>query len=67
MTAHSNHPHPTTYECVDQYPEYLTGLNDNTDGALFHFIKADCSGVGTTGYCLPYDEYRPLTCVVCSK
>jgi len=67
MTEQYNHPHPTTYECVDQYPEYITGLSDDTNGALFFFVRTDCSGQGTTGQCPPYDANKQLTCVVCSK
>jgi len=67
MTQRYDHPHPTTYECVDQYPEYIPGMSDNTDGALFYFIRADCSGSGNTGQCPPYLDKKQLTCVVCSK
>jgi len=38
MTERSTHPHPTTYECVDQYPEYITGMSGNANGALFWFV-----------------------------
>jgi len=67
MTAYHGHGHSATYECVDQYPEYLAGLAGSTDGALFYFVSTDCSGDGTTGHCPPYDEKKQLTCVVCSK
>jgi len=54
MTAHYRNVHPNTYECVDQYPEYIAGLSGNTEGALFYFVRTDCSGGGTTGQCPPY-------------
>ncbi|KAF6019084.1 hypothetical protein EB796_022581 [Bugula neritina] len=43
MTAHNSHRHPTTYECVDQYPEYITGMSANTNGVLFYFVRTDCN------------------------
>jgi len=67
MTAHNSHRHPTTYECVDQYPEYITGMSANTNGVLFYFVRTDCTENGTTAQCPPYDEKKQLTCVVCSK
>jgi len=67
MAERQIHARAGTYECVDQYPEYITGLSGNTNGALFYFVRTDCSGDGTTGHCPPYDAYRQLTCVVCSK
>jgi len=67
MTAHNGNFHPTTYECVDQYPEYIAGLSGNANGALFYFVRTDCSGEGTTGHCPPYYDNKKLTCVVCSK
>jgi len=67
MTSRHTDAHPTTYECVDQSPEYINGMGGNANGALFWFIRTDCSGEGTTGHCPPYDDKKQLTCVVCSK
>jgi len=67
MSERHDHPHPTTYECVDQYPEYLTGLSGNQNGALFYFVRANCLGDGPTGQCPPYLAKKQLTCIVCSK
>ena len=47
MTGHQNHDNPKTYECVDKNPEYVSGHNTNTDGALFYFVIPDCSGAGS--------------------
>jgi len=66
MANRHNHGHPATYECVDQYPEYITGMSADTDGALLNFVRASCV-YGTTGHCPPYDASKQLTCVVCSK
>jgi len=67
MTQRYDHPHPTTYECVDQDPEYVNGMSGNANGALFYFVRTVCSGDGTTGQCPPYHDMKQLTCVVCSK
>ena len=63
------HTHRHSYECVDQHAEYISGHNDNTDGALFYFLVVpDCEGQGKIGHCPPpYDAKKQLTCVVCSK
>ena len=65
MSDHRTH-HGSTYECVDQNPEYVSGQGGQTDGALFYFVKPDCDGMGTIGHCPPYGN-KQLTCVVCSK
>jgi len=68
MAERNSHNRAATHECVDQYPEYITGMSANTNGALFFFIRASCTVVhGTTGHCPPYNDKRQLTCVVCSK
>jgi len=67
MTQHRSHAHPTTYECVDAKPEHLRGMEANTEGALFYFVRTDCTGDGTTGQCPPYEADKQLTCVVCTK
>jgi len=67
MTHHYNLAHPTTYECVDAEPEHVRGMEANAGGALFYFVKTDCSGLGTTGQCPPYEADKQLTCVVCTK
>jgi len=50
MAERNNHNRAATYQCVDQYPEYITGLSGNTNGALFYFIRASCTD-GTTEHC----------------
>lgn len=69
MTAYSSHKHPSTFECVDSNPEYLTGSSSNANGALLYFVKPICSGTGTTNHCggLGYVNDRQLTCVVCTR
>lgn len=67
MAGKSDNTHPTTYECVDASPEYITDSHNNTNGALFYFVKPDCYGFGTTAHCPPYNGGRELTCVVCTR
>jgi len=67
MTEHYTNAHPTTYECVDQYPEYVNGMGGDVNGALFYFVRTDCFGDGATAKCPPYYDKKQLTCVVCSK
>ena len=54
----------STYECVDEDPESVPGLNsyNGYNTFLFH-VEADCSGLP----CPPYDTQKKLTCVVCSR
>ena len=54
----------STYECVDKAMESLPGSSANTEGALFYHVEAVC-GVGIP--CPPYNNYKELNCVVCSK
>ena len=67
MSAYYGHNHPATYECVDRHPQYITGQHGNTYGALFYFVKLDCTGDGTTGHCPPYAEIKFILCAVCTK
>jgi len=67
MANFFDHPHPTTYECVDAEPEYIRVTEENPEGARLCFVKADCSGTGSTVHCPPYEADKQLTCVVCTK
>ena len=66
MSARYSH-NRATYECVDDSPEYVIGQHANTDGALFYFVKPDCSGDGTIGHCPPYSSNKLILCAVCTK
>ena len=55
MASYKGHRR-TTFECVDKA--------GNTNGALFQHTEATCS----TGLpCGPYNNYKELNCVVCTK
>ena len=62
MSQHLNH-HPSMYECVDKDQESVPGSQANTNGALFHHVEASCNGM----QCPPYNTYKELNCVVCTK
>jgi len=67
MASYTGHKHQSTYECVDQHPEYISGHAGDSNGALFYFVSPDCSSAGTVGHCPPYNTGKQLTCVVCTK
>ena len=54
MSEYDGSTHPSTFECVDVNPQYISGYSGSTNGALFYFIKPDCSGEGTIGDCTYY-------------
>lgn len=53
----------STYACVDVSMERIPGTQGGTSGGHFYHIEVDCSGI----LCPPYNDYRELNCVVCSK
>ena len=55
--------HPSLYECVDKVQESVPGSQANTNGALFYHVEASCNGM----QCPPYNNYKKLNCVVCTK
>ncbi len=52
------------FECVDKGQESVRGSSVNTDGALFYHVEANC---GTGLPCPPYNDYKEVNCVVCTK
>ena len=51
------------YECVDLALEAVPGSQGHNDGGHLFHVEASCSGLS----CPPYNNYKELTCVVCSK
>lgn len=53
-----------SFVCVDRYPEVVPGSYQNKDASapLYH-VEATCH----TLPCSPYNDYKELTCVVCTK
>ena len=62
MSSHQGHKR-SNYECVDKDQESIAGSHENTNGALFYHVEANCNGMP----CPPYDAAKELNCVVCTK
>ena len=63
MTEHKDHRR-SMFECVDKEQESLPGNHADTNGVLFYHVEADCeSGLP----CSPYNSFKELNCVVCTK
>ena len=63
MVEHVSNSGHTTYTCVDKDMESVPGSDNHIDGGHFYHVEAHCNGVA----CPPYDNFRELNCVVCSK
>ncbi len=63
MSEHLGHKR-SMFECVDKGQESVPGSNANTDGALFYHVEANC---GTGLPCPPYNDYKEVNCVICTK
>ena len=55
--------HRTSFECIDKDQDSVPGSQADTDGALFYHVEANCNGIP----CPPYNNYKELNCVVCTK
>ena len=53
----------TMYECVDSTMESVPGSQNGISGGHFYHVEAHCNGMA----CPPYNNYKELNCVVCSK
>ena len=53
----------TSFECVDKDQDSVPGSHADTNGALFCHVEANCNGL----LCPPYNNYKELNCVVCTK
>ena len=64
MTEYYNRNTRMMYECVDQEPESIPGL-DAIDRpiARFHLVEPYCGGIAFP----PYNAEKELACVVCTK
>ena len=51
------------FVCVDKDPEYVPGSHKDMNGALLYHVEGQCGSLP----CLPYVQYRELTCAVCTK
>ena len=70
MSSRSYMAHAATYECVDEDAEFVNGGAAHSEAATFTPVRTRCLSAGTSnGFlnCPPYDEHKPLRCVVCTK
>ena len=64
MAAHGGHRGRTLFECIDDQPESVPGLNTyDGDNALYYHVEATCNSLS----CPPYDSEKEVTCVVCTQ
>ena len=64
MAGHEGHNGRTFFECIDQQPESVPGLNGHdVNNALYYPVEATCNSLS----CPPYDTEKEVTCVVCSR
>ena len=54
----------TMYECVDKDMESVPGTHNHHDGGHFFHVEARCTNDVA---CPPYNDFKELNCVVCSK
>jgi len=55
--------HPSQFTCVDIAFKSVIGSSPNKDGLLFYFVEGICGSLP----CPPYQNYRELSCAVCSN
>ena len=62
--SHYNNNGRYLYECIDQAPESVPGLNAwDSNNALYRHVEATCNSLS----CPPYDAEKEVTCVVCTR
>ena len=62
MASHTCHKGRLLYECIDQAPESVPGLNGfDSNNDIFRHVEATCNSFS----CPPYDA--EVTCVVCTR
>ena len=62
-SAQDNSHQRTMYECIDRHPQSIYRSWPNRDGAVIYHVEAKCHGLP----CPPYNSYKELACVVCTK
>ena len=64
MAAYHGYNGRTLFECIDDQPESVPGLNTHdSNNALYYHVEATCNSVS----CPPYDSEKEVTCVVCTQ
>lgn len=62
MTEKYSHAR-TEFVCVDSYMEPVAGSSGHQDNSHWYHVEAHCNGMASP----PYNNYKELTCVVCTK
>ena len=65
MSAFRGNHGRTMYECVDISLEGIPWSIADRNGAKFTHVEADCNHYGMP--CPPYNNYKELSCVVCTR
>ena len=64
LTNHRSYNGRYLYECIDQAPESVPGLDGHdANNAFFWHVEATCNSFS----CPPYDAEKEVTCVVCTR
>lgn len=54
---------PSSYICIDSFPEFIQGGQDDKNGFLLYPTSTKCGALP----CPPYGDNLAVNCVVCSK
>ena len=63
LMAGRNTHHRSSFECLDKDPEPIPGSTIGIAMAYMFHVEATCTGIP----CPPYNDYKELTCAVCTK
>ena len=64
MAGHDGYNGRTFFECIDQQPQSVPGLNaHDNNNAIYYHVEATCNSLS----CPPYNTQKEVTCVVCSR
>ena len=66
MSTHQNNHYRTSFECVDKDQESVPGSHPNSPAAVFYHVEANYNSSDGLP-CPPYNNYKELNCVVCTK
>ena len=62
MSGRNTHQR-SSFECLDKDPECIPGSASVIAMAYMYHVEATCTGIP----CPPYNDYKELTCAVCTK
>ena len=65
LTAEHYGDHRSSFDCVDVNSDRIPGTGAHDEAALYYYVHVSCSRSGLA--CPPYENYRVLSCVQCTK